>query len=329
MTDVRALLHDLAADAPRAHGEDTADRVVELHRAQDRRRLRWAGVAAAVAVVVAVVPALVTRSSPADTTAVAAGGEVASLFDAPTRGSLAGDGEAVAAALSASWEDGIPYNDEGRILDPASQDRHVAFIGEVPDGQIWALVIGRTGGQLAYAWFVDVDPGADLELRLAVPPERTTAGLPIALVDGGGERGVMVVVALPGQGVVLDGSTVGRVEVEDGIALVDGATPGGGLDLPVYRLTGPGSDVAGLSVRVFDSTRPLGQFAAVPTVPPVDPADASVFIDCMSSGGWAISTLPDGRLTYAEPLSVPELTEFSSTAQVCLQTIAAQAAAGD
>lgn len=339
MTDVRTLLHDLAADAPRGHGEDTADRVVDLHRAQDRRRLRWAGVAAAVAVVVAAVPALVPRS-PADTAAVAAARDdgAAGLFDVPTRGSLAGDDDVVAAALAASWDDGIVGNDAGTILDPAPEDRRVVYAGEVPGGQVWALVMGRTGTQLAYTWFIDVDPAGGLDLQLATAPARTSAGLPIGLLDVAGDRGPVVVVAMPDQGVTLVPARtddprppdVRSLELADGIAVADVAT--GQDQLPAYRL---GDETS--------ASAPVRQLDQVDTAQPLGPArfanpvfGARIEVDvaagvqaCMSSSGWAISVDEFGTIGYDAPLTVADAADLRDQLFSCAGSVTAAAAASE
>lgn len=339
MTDVRTLLHDLAADAPRGHGEETADRVVELHRAQDRRRLRLAGVAVAIAVVVAAVPALVTRSSPADTAAVAdAVGAPENLFDVPTRGSLAGDDVAVAAALAADWDDGIPYNDAGAILDPEAQDRHVAFVGEVPGGQVWALVLGRTGTQLAYAWFADVEPVGGVDLQLATVPARTAAGLPLGLVDVAGVHGPLVVVALPDQGITLlptgaDDAVppdVRSVEVKNGVMLADVGTTRGAL--PGFQVDDAGGGPVGLRhLDEVDTDQPLGperylgseQYTAPIGAGLVDADLGPEVQTCLQLEGWSVTVDADGTFRTSDPLSTADASEFDSAVVSCLAAAAA------
>ncbi|GHE09426.1 hypothetical protein [Klenkia taihuensis] len=333
-TDVRTLLHDLAADAPRGRGEETADLVVDLHRAQDRRRLRRAGVAAAIAVVVAVVPALVDRSGSGNTSAATSGGtaEVASLFDAPTRGSLADDGRAVAAALAASWDVGYPTN-SGDILDPAPADRHVAFVGDVPGGTVWALVMGRTGGQLAYAWFQLVDPADPRTFRLSVPPARTMPGVPVALLDGAGDHGPMVVVGEPGDDVTLEPFAaaselpeIRSFRVEDGIGLADVVTLDG-VEPPAYRV----SSAAGVRRPVqFDSsdlsTRPdvINLLLDVVSDPEIGD-DAS---ECLVLGGW-LQRDADGGLQVPNPSSQVQAEALLTAIDACaVQALAAAAASG-
>jgi hypothetical protein len=332
VTDVRALLHDLAADAPRAHGEDTADRVVELHRAQDRRRLRWAGVAAAVAVVVAVVPALVARSSPADTAAVAADGEVTSLFDAPTRGSLAGDGDAVAELQSTSWGAVNPFQDAGQILTPVPSGRHVAFVGEVPGGQVWGLVVGRPGPQLAYAWFVGSPDGDGYAWRLVAFPQRTTAGLPLALVDLAGDHGPMLVVALPQEQVDLvdepSPEAIRAASVQDGVALADVDTPDGAA-APQYEVSGAASSPRStLRPDAFFSDD-RGSFAAVagPFLSAIQDRDTGAAVEaCLVASGYLTATA-DGSTTGPSLPTDDDAQAFLAAVTTCREQAAAQAAA--
>lgn len=332
MTDVRALLHGLAADAPRAHGEDTADRVVELHRAQDRRRLRWAGVAAAVAVVVAVVPALVTRSSPADTAAVAADGEITSLFDAPTRGSLADDRSAVDSLQAAGWGDDHPFQDAGDILDPTAGNRHVAFAGEVPGRQVWGLVVGRTGPQLAYAWFVGTPDGGGYDWRLVAFPQRTTAGLPLALVDLDGDHGPMLVVALPQEEVdLVDPSSpdvVRSASVRDGVALVDVDTPDGGT-APEYQVSGAASSPRSTlrPLEFFSDDR--GSFADVagPFLRAIQDRDTGAAVEaCLVTSGYLTATA-DGSTTGPSLPTDADAQAFLAAVSTCREQAVAQAAA--
>ncbi len=329
-TDVRTLLHDLAAEAPRGRGEETADLVVDLHRAQDRRRLRWAGVAAAIAVVVAAVPALVDRSGPGNASSVASGGstEVASLFDAPTRGSLADDADAVESARATSWGEGIPLRDAGDILDPSPENRHVAFVGEVPGGQVWALVVGRTGPQLAYAWFVR--EGA--AWRLITLPERTFPGLPVALVDGAGDHGPLVVVAMPDEDVALVPfggvgtlPAVRTIEVADGLAVADVDTPAEGSSL--------GYQVSGSAVSPSSTFRPLqfdssdqgsfgdvvGQVVSAVTDPDTGPAVQV----CLVDGGW-LEAADDGSLQWPYLATDQDALGFLAAVAACQAAAAAE-----
>lgn len=334
MTDVRTLLHDLAAEAPRGHGEDTADRVVDLHRAQDRRRLRWAGTAAAIALVVAVVPTVLgpVRSADEAASAVAQTGAT-SLFDVPTRGSLAGDQDVVDGALAASWGDGIPFRDAGDILDPAPGDRHVAFVGEVPGGQVWALVVGRTGPQLAYAWFVGV-PGDDAGAwRLATLPERTFAGLPAALVDTAGDHGPLLVVGMPDEDVQLvpfeEGAAAPGVTssaVQDGIAAADVLTPEGDA-LPGYRVSGgTRSSPSVFRPLQFDSSD-QGSFADVVTrvlVAVSAPGSGPRVEECLVGSGW-LTRAADGGLSWPYLATDDDVAAFEVATAAC----EAQVAAGD
>ncbi|MCO7219144.1 hypothetical protein [Klenkia sp. PcliD-1-E] len=332
-TDVRTLLHDLATEAPRGRGEETADLVVDLHRAQDRRRLRWAGVAAAIAVVVAVVPALVDRSGSGDATAVASGGtaEVASLFDAPTRGSLADDPEAVATALGASWETGIAGIGAGQILDPLTENRHVAFVGEVRGGQVWALVMGRTSGQLAYAWFVDTEPTDGLALQLAGVPTRTTAAAPVGLLDVAGGSGYLVVVARPGDQVryspavtslfTPDTSGFEDLPSTDGVVQTGVELPPSGVQAaPGISAVGEEGEVPARWVDSFDSSGPFGPsgWTRVESSDlPSDPSYGPLIQRCMVEAGWGVSVSVNGSLSFDGLLTADSAESFRADLDRC------------
>ena len=320
MTDVRALLHDLSADAPTGHGAATADRVVAVHRAQDRRRRGWAAVAAAVALVVGGTPALLDVIRPTDSPAVASGGpsvDVGGLYDLPTRGSLADDDAVVQQALRASWETGFPSN-SGRVLDPDPDSRRVLFAGEVSGDQVWTLVMGLTGRQLAVAWFVDVDPDDGLELLLAGGPMRTFADTPVGLVDVA--SGGVVVVSSPGDEVTYapenpqDGDGADPVFVDlptqDGIAV-------GSVPVAVRPSASPGFQVVRDDVVVveqmplgFDSTGRLGAYDTGTWSPMAAPdvAFGPRMTECLTARGLGASVDADGALI---PPSDPEVLPYA------------------
>lgn len=332
MTDVRTLLHDLADEAPAAHGADTADRAVDAHRRQDRRRLRWAGVAAAAALVVAVTPAVLDRTGPSDTAATAVGTADLGLYDLPTRGSLAGDGDLVAQALAASWDDGIPLNDAGDVLDPLPDTRQVAFLGEVPGGQVWALVLGRTGTQLAQAWFADVDASDGVELQLVQSPQRTYGDVPLALADLDGATGPLVVVGLPGDRFEYapDGSggepdrsvAYGRLAAEDGVAVAEVVADGDSAGWPSYRVVRDDVVVLQQAPSLFRSSEPLGPYET-PGGPPVlrDPVFAPLAAQCLTGRGWNVTTSSDGTVGLDFPLGQVLVIEFLDAVDACAAEI--------
>ncbi len=310
-TDVRTLLHDLAAEAPRGRGEETADLVVDLHRAQDRRRLRWAGVAAAIAVVVAAVPALVDRAGPQDAAAVASGGtaEVASLFDAPTRGSLADDADAVATALGASWETGIAGVGAGQILDPLPENRHVAFVGEVRGPGVGAghgphersarlrLVRGHRPGRWSGA------PAG----RGAGPDHRRCADRPL---DVAGGSGYVVVVARPEDQVryspavtslfTADTSGFEDLPSSDGVVQTEVELPPSGVQAArasARRRRGRGPGTVAGQLRLLPPLRPSAWTRVEPSELPSDPY-GPLIQRCMVTAGWGVSVSVDGSLSF-------------------------------
>ena len=185
-------LADATAPSPRA---DLAAVVEHRHRARRRAQFRGGAAAVAVAAVVVAVP-LVADGEPAGSVAAVAeeAPADADVLGGPTRGSLAGDAEFVAAVRQLSWSD-----PGGVAADPAPAASQVLFAGDVPGGR-WALVsrpltvppplmdddelerqLGT--GALAHAWFTgppDADPE---EMRLRGAPVVSEPGSPTALWD--------------------------------------------------------------------------------------------------------------------------------------------------
>jgi hypothetical protein len=111
-----------------------------------------------------------------------------SLFQLPTRGSLAGD---------ESWLAGLTRLD---ALADLPADRHVLFAGHLLDERV-ALVLGRGPGGAVAAWLIGPLGAPRQRMALAAPPAPAMASGPIALWDTPESAwlgGVLVVVALPG-----------------------------------------------------------------------------------------------------------------------------------
>jgi hypothetical protein len=115
--------------------------------------------------------------------------------DWPVRGSLADDRTAVEAVRQLPWSDGASP--------PAVPDREVLFLGDVAGGR-WALVVGRTGDQVAGQWFTG-PAGADPAALGADGTVQPVAG--VASVTHTSTGGTAVVLAAPGT----------RIEVSPGV----------------------------------------------------------------------------------------------------------------
>ncbi|MFQ1002919.1 hypothetical protein [Modestobacter sp. SSW1-42] len=237
---LRDRLTRLARQAPLP--ADTAARAA----ARSTRRRRWgaARVAAvtvtATAVVLALVPgraadplpvAAPTAPAPAELVAEAAG---PTLYDVPTRGSLAGDAAFVEGVRAIEWSS--PPNAAMGVLSPPADTRRVLFAGDVPGGHRWALVMGRMGEAYRTAWFAGRTGARPGQLALKLTPGDATPGEPITLQDAGAPTGPLVVVGLPGDRVEYspgqDRDAAGRLvrtytelPVVDGVALGEVTTP--------------------------------------------------------------------------------------------------------
>jgi hypothetical protein len=112
-----------------------------------------------------------------------------SLFDLPTRGSLADD---------AAWVDGVRRGVPPTDLPGA---RTVAYAGEVA-GQRVALVLGRQDRRVEGAWLVGPLDAAPEQMHPATAPLVVAPYGPVALWDAPDPRtGLLVVVTLPGDAV--------------------------------------------------------------------------------------------------------------------------------
>lgn len=225
--ELRDLLHGAAGRGGVALLDDDAavDAVVERHGAQRRRRVAGLAVAACLALVAVVLPAVWPSVRPAPDIDVARA--QAAVLDWPTRGSLAGDADAVDTVRGLTW--GSPE------WAPAVEERRVAFLGDVP-GSRRALVVGRTdvSGAVTGQWFsgpVGADPAS---LVPEGPVERLEDVASVAHAAAPGD--VAVVLVAPGDAVELsprvevgaDGSVrrdFAPVEAEDGVVVTSVDAP--------------------------------------------------------------------------------------------------------
>jgi hypothetical protein len=253
--DLQSRLHDqrlraVGAEAP----ADLAQRVRQRYRRQQRRRLVLAAAVVAVAAVFVAVPRIGQFLLDGD------GGPASpprlhtpSLYDVPTRGSLAGDQAWVKGVAALDWAGDTAGPDDAPIDIPVA-DRHVAFAGEVPGGRT-AYVLGESGRRLVAAWFIGPEGAEPAQMTPATGLYTVDDGYPDALWDvtPGGD-GVLVAVGQPGDSLsymagmdITDDGHFREVwralETEDGVAVATVPwSPSGygasqvraGTDKPVY-----------------------------------------------------------------------------------------------
>lgn len=338
--DVEQLLRqnfqDRAEQVP-GPGGDLHHAVTEGYRQQRRRRNGLIGAGLAVAFVVAGAPwGLAALTGPqgerATSVDAATGGEDArpgsGLYDVPTRGSLAADGAFLAQVAELSWEDGVP-REPGEAIDPPIATRRVLFAGEVPGGQVWALVMGRVGSQLYYAWFADTDPSHGRALALAWGPDPASFDRPMALMDSAGDQGPLVVVSMPGDAVEfsarVDPDASGQatrqyqpMESIDGVSIGVVETPAAPLaaELQVIR---DGSVAYTLPPQQFDSSEPLVSDATY--VPPPNAPDDALFgrlmAGCLAPRGYTVTVLSNGGFQYDAIGSTDDAVAFNAAIDQC------------
>jgi len=322
MTDVEQDMRDrlarLAGHAP--HPGDTAARVLALrtrHRRLGAARLSGAAVVA-VAVVLAVVPGqqppgpLLAPPAP-----VAAEAPGPSLYDVPTRGSLAGDAAFVAGVQAREWAS--PPNVALGVLSPPAGTRRVLFAGDVPGGHRWALVMGRVGDQLRTAWFAGRAGARPEQLALWLGEGDAAPGVPITLQDAAAPTGPLVVVGLPGDRVEYspgqDRDADGRlVRHYAELPVVDGVALG--------EVTTPVVDHAGIAIAYRDEQivaagTPRTLNAPLRGVPLHADPDTAYWLrlrDCLTPQGFRVTLAPSGRdLSWTGgPVTAPGGGELSS-----------------
>jgi hypothetical protein len=238
MTDAEQAVQDrltrLARRAPQS--TDTAGRVLAARSRGRRRATARAALVAAVTVaaVLAVAPGSPPVPPPPPAAAAAAVDTGPTLYDVPTRGSLAGDAAFVEGVRAIDWAS--PPNAALGVLSPPADTRRVLFAGDVPGGHRWALVMGRVGDTYRTAWFAGRTGARPGQLTLWLGTGDAAPGVPLTLQDAGAATGPLVVVGLPGDRVVYspgqDRDAGGRLvrsyadlPVVDGVALAEVTTP--------------------------------------------------------------------------------------------------------
>jgi hypothetical protein len=209
-TDLEARLRDLRYDLPPVPA-DLARRTRERHREQRRHQRMLAAAALVVAVLLVGVPLVASdladdrRGAPAAPTHRTPNvTDVPSLFELPTRGSLADDESWLAAVAALDWTTlDSAYSAPGApsVPNPPLASRRVAFAGDVYSGRV-ALVLGIDDGSLlGHAWFTGPEGATPEQMTQATTPAEGGLYDAIALVDAptpDAESLTVVVVALPG-----------------------------------------------------------------------------------------------------------------------------------
>jgi hypothetical protein len=288
-TDLEARLRrDLRAradDLPPAPN-DLAELTRRRHRLLRRREYRFAGAALAAAVLLVGVPVVgstLATDYERGQTAGPGGSEAllprdSELYNAPTRGGLAGDEAWLAAVGRLPWWPDSPHRDPGmELTEPEVDSRHVAYADDVPSGRV-ALVVGSTGREVVRAWFVGP--------RGAQPSQMTVADFPgvyasdvVALVDGEPDADTLtlVVVARPDDVVerflppVVDAEGnaeegLETLELDDGIAVVEVERRWAESDAGLFVQLDDGS---GVGVAISATSRV--ELADLSSVEPADP----------------------------------------------------------
>ena len=231
---LRSDLRARQAEVPPAPA-DLADLVRRRHRGQRRARLLTAVAAVAVVAVFAGAAALLQRPPAAgdpDSAARPSLSPTPAITEWPTRGSLASDEEWLDAVRRLDWE--VPTELFDQLPDPALQDRHVAFAGDVPGGRA-ALVVGEHDGRLGAVWFDGPDGAGVAEMEPVNLPQWVHGSSSQALVRAASPTAptaVLVAVGPPGATIdvtappVVDSAGVEtrpRIELptEDGVAVYD------------------------------------------------------------------------------------------------------------
>ena len=256
--------HLTTRPVPRAP-EGLVARTRVLHRRRRRHQAAAVGVVLAVALLFGSVPVLrgalpdVGRSDAASPSSPSSSGET-SLYDLPARGSLADDGDWLAAVATLPWDDG------GRtdLPEPSLDSHRVLYADDVPGARV-ALVMGADGAALASAWFTGPAGAGPQQMTQAAPPERAFPDQPLALLDdpSDGGAGLLVVLSRPGdamsylqgQQVAADGSTAPdrtSLTVADGIAVTTVPVPGSPLAGSQVTVDRRGEEVYSLPPTLSD-----------------------------------------------------------------------------
>ena len=266
-------LAERTAPPPR---ESLAGTVVARHRARRRQAIGMTGLVAVVATLVVTTTTLIDGqgAEPTSATAVGAAGPESAVAAAavdvlagPTRGSLAGDEDFVAAVRQLPWTSEATGGAD--VPDAPVATRWVVFAGDVPGGR-WALVAGENDAEpgqddpelqtdlgalsdLAVAWFVGPPGATPDQLELLSVPRGVDPQYPQALADSA--TGALVVITAPGDEVELSlrpeiaaDATVSRswepVDAPDGL-VVTSLPPSQTAYTPAvrYRVTRDGTEL--------------------------------------------------------------------------------------
>ncbi|TFV62729.1 hypothetical protein E4P41_06520 [Geodermatophilus sp. DF01-2] len=228
------------------------------------------------------------------------------LYDQPTRGSLAEDEEWVAGVRKVDWTPDDVAAVPG-LFDPPVADRRVAFAGDVPGGRV-ALVLARLeDGRLVGAWLTGPE-GAPSEEMAAVQPFEPARYHPVVLWDAPGSapgRSLLVAVGHPGD----------RVEYRAGVE-VTAAGESREVWLPLETQEGAGAALVdvpvswpiGSAVLRYERdgrTRPVGSMQYTPRADaavqaPVAVADPRGLLDEVDGESlqWLVRSL---EFTYGLP----------------------------
>ncbi|WNV75546.1 hypothetical protein [Geodermatophilus sp. DSM 44513] len=279
---LRRGLRATADDVPPAP-YDLADRVRSRARRQRRTRLVATAAAAAAALVLVGVPVAVSGLVAEDRGQPAAPADrppldpLPSLYDQPTRGSLAGDTAWLREVAVLGWvPPDLPATAFAELPEVPPDSRRVAFAGDVGDTRV-AFVLGPDQrGSLHGAWFTGPPGAAPGGLSLATSVGQLSRTDPISLWAARDDDGaVLVVVGLPGdEARALTGRDVtatGEVTERWEPVPMPGGAGGLALDGPPWP--------AGLQLEVRRDGRPQPAVAAWTVYPdelvdrPVDVAD--------------------------------------------------------
>lgn len=322
-TEVRDRLHRVAARSAGTDGDDraAAEDVLLRRRVERRHRAVGLAVAACVALVVVAVPLLVGGPRSAPGRQAAAGGEV---WDAPVRGSLAGDRAFLDAVRLLDWSPRGPV--------PDRPDRRVVFAGDVPGGRA-ALVVGRAGGQLMGQWFTG-GPGVPPAQLVADPqPAHLRAGETVTRIVGEVPGGPLVVLPEPGdrvevseRAVVDPDGTVRRdyapVPVVDGVAVTEvGSTTESGIAAR-FRVLRDGAVVAqGMPASPSWPTRTFDPPQLTPLRPGGSPPDGTAVDQAIAEVAGPTGVDEDTLrpvLLWSGPLPAPDGGEGADAVVVAL-----------
>lgn len=187
---------DDLAPAPR----DLAERTRSRHRRYRRRQAGAAGAVLAAALVFGGVPVLrgvLPETAPSgDAAAPSSSAPLPSLYDLPTRGSLAGDEEWLAAVAALPWT-AVQLADPD--TDPPVDSHRVVYAADVVGARV-ALVMGEERAVLSAAWFTGPAGAEPAEMTQVLTSQRTFPDQPLTLLDAADPTGpaTLTVVSRPG-----------------------------------------------------------------------------------------------------------------------------------